>query len=112
MVASAGLLRKGNQSSDPAFSVLCESYPDNILMAMKKENHIIKTRFGSHVCVFEKDTKGYVVVAKDIKGVVTWGKNLTHAKAMAKEALELMIETTAIESPLSVAVKNNKYQVA
>ncbi len=79
---------------------------------MKRRQYTIKTRFGAHVCVFEKDTKGYLVVAKDIKGVVTWGKNIAHAKAMAKEALELMIETTAIESPLSVAVKNNKYQMA
>ena len=79
---------------------------------MKKQDHVIKTRFGSHVCEFEKDAKGYIVVAKDIRGVVTWGKNLAHAKAMAKEALELMIETIAIESPLSVAVKNNKYNIA
>ena len=78
---------------------------------MKKREITIQTRFGAHICLFEPDTKGYVVTAKNITGVVTWGKNLTHAKEMAKEALELMIETIAIESPLSVAVKNNRYKV-
>ena len=78
---------------------------------MKKREITIKTRFGAHICVFELDEKGYVVTAKNIPGVVTWGKNLTHAKEIAKEALELMIETIAIESPLSVAVKGNKFKV-
>lgn len=78
---------------------------------MKKREITIKTRFGAHICVFEPDGKGYIVTAKDIPGVVTWGKNLTHAKEMANEALELMIETIAIESPLSVPVKNNRYKV-
>ena len=78
---------------------------------MKKREITIKTRFGSHICLFEPDGKGYIVTAKDIPGVVTWGKNLTHAKEMAEEALELMIETIAIESPLSVPVKNNKFKV-
>ena len=78
---------------------------------MKKE-YSIKTRFGAHVCVFEKDTRGYVVTAKDVRGVVTWGKNMAHAKEMAKEALELMIESIAIASPISIAVKENRYQLA
>jgi len=78
---------------------------------MKKREITIKTRFGAHICLFEPDDKGYIVTAKDVPGVVTWGKNLTHAKEMAREALELMIETIAIESPLSVPVKNNRYKV-
>lgn len=75
---------------------------------MKKREIAIKTRFGMHVCVFEKDVRGYLVTAKDIPGVVTWGKNLSEAKKMAQEALELMIETIAIESPTSKPVKNNR----
>lgn len=78
---------------------------------MKKREITIKTRFGAHICLFEKDVKGYVVTAKDIRGVVTWGKNLTEAKKMAVEALELMIETIAIESPLSRPVGHNKFKV-
>ena len=78
---------------------------------MKKREITIKTRFGAHICVFEPDGKGYIVTAKNVLGVVTWGKNLTHAKEMAEEALELMIETIAIGSPLSVPVKNNKFKV-
>ncbi len=75
---------------------------------MKKQLLPIKTRFGTHLCVFDADVKGYVVTAKDIKGVVTYGKNLAEAKKMAREALELMIETIAIESPLSIAVRGNR----
>lgn len=73
---------------------------------MKKREITIKTRFGAHICFFEKDVKGYVVTAKDVPGVVTWGKNLAEARDMAKEALELMIETIAIESPKSKPAKN------
>lgn len=78
---------------------------------MKKKEIIVKTRFGAHVCLFDPDERGYVVTAKDVPGVVTWGKNLLEAKKMAKEALELMIETIAIESPLSVPVKNNQFKI-
>ena len=78
---------------------------------MKKREVTIKTRFGAHICVFDPDEKGYVVTAKDVPGVVTWGKNLTEAKDMAKEALELMIETIAIESPASVSIKSNRFKI-
>ena len=78
---------------------------------MKKTQITIKTRFGAHVCIFDPDERGYVVTAKDVPGVVTWGKNLTEAKEMAKEALELMIETIAIESPVSVPIKNNRFKI-
>lgn len=78
---------------------------------MKKREITIRTRFGAHICVFESDGKGYIVAAKDVQGVVTWGKSLAYAKKMAKEALELMIETIAIESPLSMPVNNNKVKI-
>lgn len=81
---------------------------------MKKQHLSVKTRYGAHVCIFDPDpdTGGFVVTAKDVPGVVTCGKNLTEAKAMAREALELMIETIAIESPASVPVKNNRFKVS
>ncbi len=78
---------------------------------MKKREITIKTRFGVHICLFDPDGRGYVVTAKDVPGVVTWGKNLAQAKEMAREALELMIETIAIESPLSIRVANNKFKI-
>lgn len=78
---------------------------------MKKRYITIKTKFGSHVCLFDPDENGYVVTAKDVPGVVTCGKNLVEAKEMAKDALELMIETIAIESPVSVAIKNNRFRI-
>lgn len=76
---------------------------------MKKREIAIKTRYGTHTCVFEPDDHGYVVTAKDVRGVVTWGKNLTVAKEMAREALELMIESIALDSPISRPTK--KHQV-
>ena len=42
--------------------------------------------------VFDRDGGGYTVTAPDLDGVVTWGKNLAHAKKMAKEAIELCVE--------------------
>jgi len=81
---------------------------------MSRQTISIKTRYGSHICLFEPDREkgGYVVTAKDVKGVVTWGKNLVHAKAMAKEALELSIESLALEHPVSVAARSQKITVA
>lgn len=59
----------------------------------------IKTRYGSHDCIFEKDVEkgGFIVTAKNLKGVITWGKNLLEAKKMAKEAVELCIECVVEE---------------
>jgi len=54
----------------------------------------IRTKYGSHIGVFETDPDkgGFVVTGKELPGVVTWGRNLAHAKKMAKEAMELCIE--------------------
>ncbi len=51
----------------------------------------IKTYCGTHICIFKPDQEkgGFIVTAKDLPGVITWGKNLIEAKKMAKEALEL-----------------------
>lgn len=65
-------------------------------MNMKKPA-IVKTKYGEHRIVLEKDEKGYMVIAPGLKGVVTWGKNVKHAKEMAKEAIELCIECVAEE---------------
>ena len=59
---------------------------------MKKIKLNIKTDYGIFECVFEPDETGYVVTCPSVDGVVSWGKNLSEAKRMAKEAVELCIE--------------------
>ncbi len=67
---------------------------------MNKKIIEVKTKYGAHACIFEKDLEkgGFVVVAQKLPGVVTWGKNFNEAKKMAKEALELCIECLVEES--------------
>lgn len=62
-----------------------------------KKQAVVKTKYGEHRIIIEKDEKGYIVTAPGLKGVVTWGKNINHAKEMAKEAIELCIECVAEE---------------
>ena len=60
---------------------------------MKKQNVKINTDYGIYECRFATDTRGYVVTCPSVAGVVTWGKNLIEAKKMAKEAIELCVES-------------------
>lgn len=54
----------------------------------------VQTNYGSHRVVCEPDERhGYVVTVPTLHGVITWGKNLAHAKEMAQEAIELCIES-------------------
>ena len=55
---------------------------------------IVETRFGNFECLFESNTpeKGYTVTVPKLRGVVTFCKNITEAKKMAKEAIELHCE--------------------
>lgn len=53
----------------------------------------VNTDYGSHECVFKSDgARGFIVTAPGVEGMITWGKNVEHAKKMAKECLELCIE--------------------
>ena len=53
----------------------------------------IQTLYGPHDCVLESDEKkGFIATAPGLPGVITWGKDIAHAKKMAKEAIELCIE--------------------
>lgn len=54
----------------------------------------IGTRFGNFECLFESNTPeaGYTVTVPKLKGVVTFGDNLSEAKKMVKEAIELHCE--------------------
>ena len=59
----------------------------------------VHTQYGDHLCVFEQDEKsGFIVTVPGLHGVVTWGRNITHAKEMAKEAIQLCIECRAEET--------------
>lgn len=48
--------------------------------------------YGLHVAILEPDERGFVVTVPALPGVITWGKNITHAEEMVKEAIELCIE--------------------
>ena len=63
-----------------------------------KKTANIKTKYGTFRCIFEpeRDMGVYVVTAPAVQGVVTWGKNLAHAKKMVAECIEGMIETRII----------------
>lgn len=57
---------------------------------------MIDTSYGNHRVIFERDErKGYVATAPNLPGVITWGKTLAEAKKMAREAIELCIESMA-----------------
>lgn len=58
----------------------------------EKKNIEIKTIYGSHLTVLEPDERGFVVTVPALPGVISWGKNLNHAREMAKEAIELCVE--------------------
>ena len=57
---------------------------------------LIPTRYGRHMAMLEPDErKGFIVTVPDLPGVITWGENISHAKEMAEEAIELCIECLA-----------------
>ena len=59
---------------------------------------IVRTKYGSFICVFEPefDMGGYVVETPKIQGAVSWGKSFVEAKHMIKEAIEGIIEAQTI----------------
>ena len=61
---------------------------------MRKKFFLVNTAYGSHTVVLEPDERrGYIVVAPALPGVITWGETIAHAKEMAKEAIEVCIES-------------------
>ena len=62
--------------------------------AEKRIRTEVKTDYGvfSVVLEHEPDIGGYMVTAPKVADVVTWGKNLAHAKRMAREAIECSVE--------------------
>ncbi len=65
----------------------------NIMANIIKKKIQIVTDYGSHICIFKSDgEKGFIVTAPGVEGMITWGKDINHAKKMAKECLELCVE--------------------
>ena len=59
-----------------------------------KKDLFVQTIYGSHLITVEPDERsGYVAIAPALPGVITWGESVAHAKEMAKEAIELCIES-------------------
>ena len=58
----------------------------------------IQTRYGRHLALFEPDERrGYIITVPGLPGVITWGRDIAHGKAMAEEAIELCIESLVEE---------------
>ncbi|MBI3442200.1 MAG: type II toxin-antitoxin system HicB family antitoxin [Candidatus Sungbacteria bacterium] len=77
-----------------------------------KKSLYIATEYGSHLVAIEPDERrGYVVAAPALPGVITWGKNLAHAKEMVREAIELCIESLVQKrSAVKPTSRSNKSQ--
>jgi len=59
----------------------------------------VNTNYGQYAVLLEPDEKtGFIITVAGLPEIITWGKNLRHAKAMAKEAIELSVECRAEES--------------
>ena len=71
---------------------------------MKKHEKKIKagvaTAYGSFEIVLarEPDMGGYMVTVPNVPAAITWGKSVAHAKEMAREAIELSLETKTLIS--------------
>lgn len=62
-------------------------------MNKKLRTAYVQTQYGRYRCILEPDERrGFIVTVPGLDGVITWGKNIAHAKKMAKEAIELCIE--------------------
>jgi len=73
---------------------------------MAKKN--IKRKIYNYTAVFEPAEDGvFNVYFPALPGCVTFGKNLKHAKKMAKEVLELWLET-AIEKKGKIPAEKQK----
>lgn len=73
---------------------------------ISKKNLMLATAYGSYWIIMEPDEKaGFIVTAPNLPGVTTWGKNIIHAKEMAREAIELCIECLVREQRGSLREK-------
>mgnify|MGYP001597132492 CR=1 FL=1 len=63
-------------------------------MKTKKIKIEVKTLYGVFNVILESepDMGGYIITVPKKSDVISWGKNLTHARRMAKEAIECSVE--------------------
>ena len=50
-----------------------------------------------HICLRPEAEGGYTVMVPALPGCITWGRDLEHARSMAKDAIELYIESLTEE---------------
>jgi predicted RNase H-like HicB family nuclease len=76
-------------------------------MKTKKIKTDVETQYGSFLVTFEPDPDmgGYMIAAPKRPDVISWGKNLAHAKQMAKEAIECSIEGEILISAEKASVQ-------
>lgn len=73
----------------------------------------VDTRYGVHRIMIEPDAEGgFDVTALDLPGVVTWGRNMIHAKEMVREAIELCIECLVEERVENRSPRSSRTRVA
>jgi predicted RNase H-like HicB family nuclease len=90
------------------------SYLTNMAFHNKTKISVkVKTDYGEFLCALqsEPDMDGYMVTVPKKPDVITWGKNVTHAKKMAKEAIECSIEGDVLieaEKTGTVVFRNRK----
>lgn len=66
---------------------------------MRKQKVLVSTNYGAHLVLVESDEKeGFIVTVPGLPEVITWGKDIAQARAMAKEAIELCVECRAIKA--------------
>jgi predicted RNase H-like HicB family nuclease len=59
---------------------------------MKKMRTQVQTLYGAFDVALERDDGQYLVAVVGRPDIITFGKNIAHAKRMAKEAIEVSIE--------------------
>ena len=83
----------------------------------KKIKAEVDTEYGRYAVVLESepDMGGYMVTVPKRPAAITWGKNQAHAKRMAKEAIECVVEgeiLIAAEKEGFVSLHRSKQRVA
>jgi len=71
---------------------------------MAKKEFLIKTRSGNfRACIwFDQSDKAYLVKCVNLPDVVTFGRTLSGAKKMAREAIELYCECAVDENKIII----------
>ncbi|MBM3260919.1 hypothetical protein FJY93_00705 [Candidatus Kaiserbacteria bacterium] len=66
----------------------------------KKIKTEVQTDYGLFAVVLESepDMGGYMITVPKVPPVITCGRNITHAKEMAREAIELTLETQTLHA--------------